>query len=663
MLDKNLKDILDIPDKKIEQLKKKGFQSLKDLLFFFPRRYEDRSNVIEIADAPTYDGQKVSVIGKVCNIKTDQVKKYCRVTIMDGKGHFLSIVWFHQTYIAKQFNRGESWLFYGKITHSDNYGTSINAPEFYSRDLTQTEKPMPVYSKVKGMSEEYLKDCIRKAFSKYVPKDTDDPMPNYLKKATGVDGLYDFLRKSHFPNDFNEIEDVKRRQNVEILFPYVYEMTKKKFSASHIPGKQFDKEMTESSLAEFTNKLPFTLTPDQERVLKDISVKLSSGRRLDALIQGDVSCGKTMIAIGATAMAAANGYQTVIMAPTEVLAEQHFHEFSHYFPNTVFLTGGMKVREKRQILSDIAIGKAQVIVGTHAVISQDVHYKKLGLTVVDEEHRFGVEQRKELQRKAEDGAHNISMSATPIPRSLALALYGDIVDIYDIHTMPGGRKPVQTILFKNERGTYKSLLNEIRKGHQGYIICPLIEANEVMEGVDSLEETYEKIKDFFQEYADIKIGCINGKMKKNVIQEEINKFASNEYQILMSTTIVEVGVNVPNATVMIIKNAERFGLAQLHQLRGRVGRGSEQSYCVLLSNDLENERLNIMTETNDGFKIAEEDLKQRGTGNLVGVEQSGFDKAVDCMTRERKLYDLLCKLCEKIINAKQIIDQIEKYAN
>ena len=184
-----------------------------------------------------------------------------------------------------------------------------------------------------------------------------------------------------------------------------------------------------------------------------------------------------------------------------------------------------------------------------------------------------------------------------------------------------------------------------------------------MEGVDSLEETYEKIKDFFQEYADIKIGCINGKMKKNVIQEEINKFASNEYQVLLSTTIVEVGVNVPNATVMIIKNAERFGLAQLHQLRGRVGRGSEQSYCVLLSNDLENERLNIMAETNDGFKIAEEDLKQRGTGNLVGIEQSGFDKAVDCMTRERKLYNLLCKLCEKIINAKQIIDQIEKYAN
>ena len=312
----------------------------------------------------------------------------------------------------------------------------------------------------------------------------------------------------------------------------------------------------------------------------------------------------------------------------------------------------MKTKEKKEAYAQIACGAALVVIGTQAVIGKDVVFHNLGLTIVDEEHRFGVVQRKLLREKAMEGAHAISMSATPIPRSIALALYGDSTVIYNIKTMPSGRKPVKTIAYTNEERTYEATYRQIQCGRQAYVICPMISASDAVEGVDSLEETYEKCKTFFEKYPKVKIGCINGKMKPDEIKKIIDEFAAGSIHILLSTTIVEVGVNVPNATVIVIKNAERFGLAQLHQLRGRVGRGTEQAFCVLLSRDKENPRLQAMVRTNDGFEIAKEDLEQRGAGNLVGNEQSGFDEALDMMVTLPELYKTITSELDKIFQAK-----------
>jgi ATP-dependent DNA helicase RecG len=386
------------------------------------------------------------------------------------------------------------------------------------------------------------------------------------------------------------------------------------------------------------DSLPYKLTEDQHRAVYGMLNTMASGRRLDALLQGDVGSGKTICAAILISAVIDSGYQAALMAPTSVLASQHYKEFASYFPGrTVFLGSKLKAKERRTILSSIKDGSASLIIGTHAAIASDIEYANLALTVVDEEHRFGVAQRELLQEKAQAGAHVLSMSATPIPRSLALAVHGESTVIYDIHTMPAGRKPVKTIVFRNKDKTYASLYNQIKAGHQGYIVCPIIESNDKVEGVTSITETEDALRKFFAG-TDVRISCIHGAMKPTAIEDEISKFAAGQSDILLSTTIVEVGVNVPNATVMIIQNAERFGLAQLHQLRGRVCRGSAQGYCVLLSDDISNPRLQIMARTTDGFEVAKSDLELRGAGNLIGTEQSGFDRAVEIIATNHALY-------------------------
>ena len=369
----------------------------------------------------------------------------------------------------------------------------------------------------------------------------------------------------------------------------------------------------------------------------------SGGRHCAALCR-DVGCGKTVVAQIAALGMAMNGYQCAVMCPTLVLAEQHFADFTKFLArfglSAVFLHGGMKIREEKKALAAIQSGEADVIVGTHSIFADKVKYKKLGLVIVDEEHRFGVEQRDGLKQKAKDGVHNISMSATPIPRTLATTLYGEGTEIINIHTMPAGRKPVKTIVWSNENTCMESVYKQIKQGHQCYIICPLIEDSdsETLAGVESVETTAQNLKAWFAKYPGVRIETISGDMKAKDVQAGIEAFAAGNADILISTTIVEVGVNIPNSTVIVIKNAERFGLAQLHQLRGRVGRSSYQSYCVLLSQDKENERLQTMASTTDGFKIAEKDLELRGTGQILGVKQSGKDVYMEMMLKYPKLY-------------------------
>jgi len=343
-----------------------------------------------------------------------------------------------------------------------------------------------------------------------------------------------------------------------------------------------------------------------------------------------------------------NGFQSVLMAPTGVLAKQHFKELSSYSEkygyNTVYLGGDLKAKEKKEVLKKIKSGEAHFIIGTHAVISDNVEFKNLALTIVDEEHKFGVIQRETLRKKASEGVHSISMSATPIPRSLALTLYGDAMDIYTISTMPNGRLPVKTAVTNENKAIFSFMQKEIEKGHQCYIVCPLIEndTDDDRELPESVEEIYQKVCDYFLIHnKNIKASVITGKMNDEEKSRIIGEFSKNETQILIATTIIEVGVNVPNATVIAIMNAERFGLAGLHQLRGRVGRGNLQSYCILKSKELENERLQVMCETTDGFKIAQEDLKQRGTGDILGVKQSGEDENVKLMLKHPKIYEAI----------------------
>ena len=361
-----------------------------------------------------------------------------------------------------------------------------------------------------------------------------------------------------------------------------------------------------------------------------------------------------------------NGYQAAIMCPTAVLAEQHFKSLSEQLSpfniKVSLLTSNLTAKEKKVVLADIQDGKAQVIVGTHAVISKDVKFKELALTIVDEEHRFGVEQRDALAEKAKTGVHNVSMTATPIPRTIASAVYGENTQIISVHTMPSGRKPVKTIVYGNEEKVYASMYNQIRAGHQCYVVCPLIEESdsETLAGVESVEETYSKMTAWFSKYPEVSIKMINGNMKPADVKDAISAFSAGKCQIIISTTIIEVGVNVPNATVIVVKNAERFGLAQLHQLRGRVGRGDAQSYCVLLSKQKTNPRLLAMEETTDGFEIARKDLELRGTGDIVGTKQSGIDKDVTLMLEYPDLYKKIVKEVDTIFEGKR---RLEKYSN
>lgn len=648
--------LLDIPDVKKEQLKKKGFQTLEDLLRFYPRRYEDRSNVAEWGKLGQYVGKKVAIVGILDSIHVDYNKNYvfCKVVNMSNKEEAVSITWFHQNYIARQLIRNAVYYFFGKLTYNDRFGFQITNPTSFN---TKPERePLPIYPAVKGMSAEYIGKCVAQAMMFVENTGMSDTMDDEFRQAIGVEGVVPFLKKVHTPKTMEDVHAASKRMAADLMLPFAVEMMKRKYEVPATTSKVVEKTTADAALNALTQKLSFTFTADQKTAIDEMSECVCTGRRLSVLLQGDVSCGKTVVAEAMAAIVAAGGYQVAVMAPTGVLATQHFLEFQKLFEGTFsveMLHTGMKVRERKQLLARIKSGDVNIVIGTHAIVSNDVEFCNLGLTIVDEEHRFGVEQREALRNKAVHGAHSISMSATPIPRSLALALYGDDLTIHNIKTMPSGRKPVKTIAYSDERKTYMSAYKQIQLGHQVYVICPLIEDSEAsgMEDVDSVDTTAQKLQEFFAPYPEVKIATITGKMKEADIRETIQRFANKEYDILLSTTIVEVGVNVPNATVMVIKNAERYGLAQLHQLRGRVGRGDSQSYCVLLSKDIMNPRLQTMVKTNSGFDIAQADLEMRGAGTLTGTEQSGYDVALDAMLQNPDLYQKMMAELKKIFDA------------
>lgn len=629
-----------ITPRKASQFAAKGICTVQDLLMFYPTKYLDFRNPISLADGKQYAGQHVAVRGQVVSTRVINGKHFM-LRLSDGN-NFCSVFWFNQSYRARQFSVGQMLAVGGIASWSDEYKSmTISVPDFVSCDLQTAFCIKPIYRKIKGMSDEYLLDAIALALP-YIRKCVSDPLTEEQRNALRVPELARCVRMAHAPQDETDIMLSRRRRAVDVLYPFCYGLEVKKAEAAKV--SPFRIKDAAAVVRKAQNELPFELTEDQNKAVRHVLEEMQLGNRVDALVQGDVGCGKTVVAQIAALGMAMNGYQCAVMCPTLVLAGQHYDDFTNFLAKfeytAVFLHGGMKVREEKAALAKIASGEANVVVGTHSIFSDKVKFKKLGLTIVDEEHRFGVEQREGLKQKAKEGVHNISMSATPIPRTLATTLYGEGTEIVNIHTMPAGRKPVKTIVWSNENTCMESVYKQIKQGHQCYVICPLIEDSDsdTLAGVESVETTAQNLKAWFAKYPGVRIEAISGDMKAKDVQAGIDKFAAGSADILISTTIVEVGVNVPNSTVIVIKNAERFGLAQLHQLRGRVGRSSFQSYCVLLSQDKENERLQTMAATTDGFKIAEKDLELRGTGQILGVKQSGKDMYMETMLKYPKLY-------------------------
>lgn len=615
-------NLLEIPKSKISQFEKKGIYSIEDLVQYFPKKYFDFTNPKTINQL--IEGHVVAVEGSIINVTEGE--KFLKAIIRDKNGSKMDIVWFNQKYVKKKLKEGTEYLFCGTI-HNNTYKNQpqMISPICFSDNIDEYKKIIPSYRKIQGMSEEYLLNSIDKALELYKPEES---LPSILLDKYKLCCPNTALKNIHNPESRERLVNARKRFVVEDLYYFAKKLRDINGIDCVSTGMKYE-DLT--SIKEFLGKLPFELTDGQREVLRESCRKLKQGERLNSLVLGDVGCGKTIVALILLLLTKYNGGQSVMMCPTTVLAKQHYQDFLEktdgFDINIAFLSSDTKKRERNKILKEVKAGEIDILVGTHSVIGKDVEFKNLTLTVVDEEHKFGVVQRESLKEKSKNGVHSVSMSATPIPRTLAMVLHGEGVDIHKINSMPKGRKTIKTSLVEEKTKVLDFMYDEIKKGRQCYFICPLVEDSETMSGVESLESVTKEIQDYFKNHTDVNIGSINGKkMKQDEIEEEIGKFARNEYQILVSTTIVEVGVNVPNSTVIAINNAERFGLAQLHQLRGRVGRGSHQSHCILISKDTQNQKLEAMRKFSDGYKIAEKDLEIRGAGEFIGVKQSGDDK-------------------------------------
>ena len=613
----NLSDLKGVGPSRLAQLRAMGISSLRDLLYFLPVRYEDQQTVTPIRDAWS---SPVMIRGTVAEKpKIAYFHGISRVTarIQDGTGT-MPLCWFNEPWMVQQLPVGAPVMLYGRL--------QVKANQRQMQNPKQVTEPgwMPVYRPVSGVPAKTLRGMIREALGA-AEEICPETLPKRFCDRYRLVGRQEALRQAHFPESPERLKEALRRLRFEEILMYLVGVALQREDVQ--PG--FPMEIPPEMPERFWAALVFQPTGAQRRVLREIAADLTRDRAMSRLVQGDVGCGKTALAFGAIYLAGQNGFQSAMMAPTEILARQHYENAAAQLEplgiSCRLLTGSTRARERREILKALADGSCAAVFGTHALISERVNYRKLGLVITDEQHRFGVRQRSRLQEKGvlsqrETAPHVLVMSATPIPRTLALILYGDL-DLSVVDELPPGRQPVKTRLVPPEKreGMYRFLRGQIAKGQQAYIVCPLVEDSEALDEVRSAKALYQELT--ARELKDLRVGLTWGRQKSEEKAETLRAFAAGETDVLIATTVIEVGVNVPNATVMIIENAERFGLSQLHQLRGRVGRGKLESWCFLLSES--GEKLRVLCETNDGFEVARKDLEQRGPGELTGTRQSG----------------------------------------
>lgn len=661
-------DILFLPSvgtKTKEILSKElGIHSYGDLLEYYPYKYVDRSKIFHISEL-TSDMPFVQLKGKILSYEEVDIGKRNKMLVAhfsDGYG-VVDLVWFRSAqYIIKNYKVGTEYIVFGKpSTYNGRF-------QFAHPDIDDASKlqisemgMQPFYGltenmKKRGYTSRSIERITRNLVSILPP--LPETLPDFIVNRLHLVSRDAAFRMIHYPHSHQEMQKAQVRLKFEELF-YVqlnilrYASDQRRKYRGYIFNRIGD-----IFNGFYAHHLPFELTGAQKRVMHEIRADMCSGRQMNRLLQGDVGSGKTLVALMTMLIALDNGYQACLMAPTEILAEQHLqtiHDFLQGMDIRVeLLTGIVKGKKRKEILDGLATGDIQILIGTHAVIEDPVAFHRLGVAVIDEQHRFGVAQRAKLWAKSENPPHVLVMTATPIPRTLAMTIYGDL-DVSVIDELPPGRKPIQTLhKFDNQlTSLYQSIRQQINLGRQVYIVFPLIKENEKID-LKNLEEGYEMLKQAFPEF---RLSKIHGRMKSAEKEAEMEQFVKGETQILVATTVIEVGVNVPNASVMVILDAQRFGLSQLHQLRGRVGRGCDQSYCILVTgyklSEETRKRIDIMCDTNDGFRIAEADLKLRGPGDLEGTQQSGmaFDLKIANIARDGQLVQLARTEAQAIIDA------------
>lgn len=633
-------------------LKKRKMETVEDVCQLFPSKYYDFSFI-----NPLNTGRLDKNYAFVCKLVSYELKKQSslyivRCTLQDiYTQNELCVSWFGTTemynVLKKDYRPGDTCFIGGKLKASNkkNLFFMSNPIIFKKYDGESDCHIYTAYEKIRGISESnferIINDCLEHAT---IP----DKVPRELLHKYNLMSKDEAIREMHKPSSVEGVKKAKYRLNIDDLLYFALQLEEKK---RNLPAGSVYGIHSLAITTKIIKNLPFQLTKDQKSAYEELVNRIRSGKRLNALIQGDVGCGKTILAFLLMFVMADNGFQSVLLAPTQVLASQHYNELkemaAQYNIDVVYIANGLKKKEREAILKSIEDGSALMIVGTHSVLSKEVKFHDLGLSITDEEHRFGVLQREEITTKAKAGMHTVTMSATPIPRSLSDVLLST-TEVFNIQSMPNGRKPIQTAICASQNTIFQFIKKEIEKGHQAYVVCPLIEDKQgVMEGILSVEQTYTEYANIFGKNA---VAVLNGKMNEDETEKVIRSFKNGEIKILVSTTVVEVGVNVSNATVIVINNAERFGLASLHQLRGRVGRGNSQGYCILNSVHKNNKRLLALCKYKNGFQIAESDYALRGSGNILGTEQSGNNYYVELSMKYPDLFSELQKYAKKYMD-------------
>jgi len=614
---------------RFKALNRLGIHSIYDLLYFFPRRYEDRSQFKKISELES--GNTETIKGEIisCHLRrTRRQMSIVNIKLTDGTA-IISAVWFNQPYLGEVFKGGEHIILHGKV---DKFlDLQMNSPEFEMVSDEKTDslnmgRIVPIYSLTAGLSQRIMRSIMYEGLSSYAHR-LNEFIPYDIRSRNKLPNIVEAIRWMHFPDGFDKEELARKRFVFEEFFLLQLAIAMKRVRQKTIQAG-ISHNVSQRLCNDFIEKLPFELTESQTRVIREIEQDMARPQPMNRLLQGDVGSGKTVIAAYALLVSANNGFQAALLAPTEILAEQHFVNLSNFFLqfnlNVGLLISGISPRTKERIKEELKNGEIEVIIGTHALLEEDVLFKKLGLVVIDEQHKFGVMQRKELQGKGLN-PDVLIMTATPIPRTLALTVYGDL-DISTLYELPQGRGKVRTFWVSEDKreDVYTFIGHELSEGRQAFVVYPLIEESEVLE-VRAATKMYEEIKT--GPFSHFRVGLLHGRLSSQEKNQVMQDFKEKKIALLVSTVVIEVGIDIPNVTVMLVENAERFGLSQLHQLRGRIGRGKHPSYCILISGAQTEEarhRLTALVETQDGFKIAEEDLKIRGPGEFLGELQHGF---------------------------------------